>query len=267
MIQMLYEYSLAFMVLLQAIFVRYSFHSHEFVYWYRYHMNAIILCGGLSTRLGKITKDIPKILLDIGGRLVLDWQLEKLKSLGVKQIVLAAGHLAHVLRHMVGDERQGMVLTYAIEDKRLGTGGAIKHAWQYLEEPEEPTFVLNGDILYTIDFQDMASRLQPKSDGIILGARVEDASTYGTLVYTEEYHLTAFKEKEGKREPGYINGGLYLFTSRARSYFPHEDAFSVEYDVFPNMKELYVYESDSPWIDVGAPERLQWAREHHGEFI
>lgn len=230
-------------------------------------MNAIILCGGLSTRLGEITKDIPKILLDVGGKTVLDWQLQKLQPLGIQQIVLAAGHLAHVLRHAVGDERQGMAITYAIEDKRLGTGGAIKHAWQYLEAPDEPTFVLNGDILYTIDFQDMASRLQPESDGIILGARAEDASTYGTLAYTDEYHLTAFKEKEGKREPGHINGGLYLFTSRARSYFPPEDAFSVEYDVFPKMKELYVYESDLPWIDVGVPERLQWAREHWKEFV
>ena len=71
-------------------------------------MNAIILSGGLSTRLGEITKDIPKSLLDIRGKAMLDWQLEKLKDLGVTEVVLAAGHLAEVLEREVGSERLGM---------------------------------------------------------------------------------------------------------------------------------------------------------------
>ena len=230
-------------------------------------MNSIILCGGLSTRLGDITKEVPKILLEIGDKTILDWQLSKLKELGVSQVVLAAGHLAHVLRDTVGDQRMGMEIIYAIEDKKLGTGGAIKHAYEYLDAPEAPTFVLNGDILYSIDFADMASKLREGSDGILLGTKVDDASTYGTLEHDENNHLLAFKEKEGKEEPGYINGGLYLFTNNVHQYFPAEDQFSVEYDVFPKMKDLDVYLSDSVWIDVGVPERLDWAREHWNEFL
>lgn len=230
-------------------------------------MNAIILCGGLSTRLGDITKDIPKILLPVGEKTILDWQLEKLKTTGVNEVVLAAGHLAHVLRNVVGDERGGMRLIYAIEDKKLGTGGAIKHALTYVERPEEPSWILNGDILYSIDFGDMAGRLRSEGDGIIYGARVDDAFAYGTLEYDGQNHLHAFKEKEGKHEPGYINGGLYLFTKEAKKYFPAEDAFSIEYDVFPRMKDLDVYLSETPWVDVGVPERLEWARENWGQFV
>jgi len=229
-------------------------------------MNAIILCGGLSTRLGDITKDIPKILLKIGDKTVLDWQLEKLKSVGVKEVVLAAGHLAHVLQKEVGFVRQGISIIYAIEDKKLGTGGAIKHGLQYILKQEEPTVILNGDVLTTIDLANMVSRMPEKSDGIILGSYVEDVASYGTLNYDDKYHLKEFKEKEGVHKPGYQNGGVYIFKSQIKKYFPTSDAFSVEYDVFPKVKDLYVYESDRSWIDVGLPERLEWAKENWKDF-
>ncbi|MBI4427056.1 MAG: NTP transferase domain-containing protein [Candidatus Magasanikbacteria bacterium] len=225
-------------------------------------MNGIILCGGLSTRLGDITKNTPKILLEIGGKTVLDWQLEKLKSIGVKEVVLAAGHLAGVLKDTVSFFRLGLELIYAIEDKRLGTGGAIKHGLDYVEKPNEPTIILNGDVLTTVDLADMVSRLPENGEGIILGAYVDDVASYGTLVYDENYHLREFKEKEGIHQPGYQNGGVYIFNPQVKKYFPNREEFSVEYDVFPNMKNLYVYKSDRPWIDIGVPERLEWAREN-----
>ncbi len=223
-------------------------------------MNAIILCGGLSTRLGEITKSIPKILLEIKGRTVLDWQLEKLKKVGVTEVVLAAGHLNEVLYKEVGLERNGVKLTYAIEQERLGTGGAIKHAWGYIIN-NDPVIILNGDVLTTVDLVDMVKHLDVDSDGIILGTRVEDAASYGTLEYETDYHLKQFKEKEGLHQVGYINGGIYLFTKKAAAYFPEQKSFSIEYDVFPNMTDLYVYQSDRAWIDIGVPDRLAWARE------
>ena len=225
-------------------------------------MNAIILCGGLSTRLGEITKQIPKILLEIGPHSVLDWQIMQLKAAGVRRVVLAAGHLAQVLEANAGNMRYGVELLYAVEPKKLGTGGAIKHSLKYVPEPAEPTFILNGDILTTIDFQDMAAQLQPLSQGIILGTRVDDASALGTLDFDVDKKLLAFKEKEGKAVSAVINGGMYLFTPAASALFPDEDVFSIEYEVFPHMKELYVYVSDKPWIDIGVPERLAWAREN-----
>jgi len=226
-------------------------------------MRAIILCGGLSTRLGEITKSIPKILLDIRGQAILDWQLQKLKAVGVTEVVMAAGHLAHVLQQEIGPERQGIKMIYAIEPERLGTGGAIKFAWSYLPDNGEPVFILNGDILTSIDLPKMVSCLRSDSDGIILGAKVDDASAYGTLDFDYKYHLKQFKEKEGLKQPAYINGGYYLFNDRANNYFPSDkNVFSIEYDVFPLMRNLDVYASDRPWLDVGVPERLQWARDN-----
>ena len=229
-------------------------------------MEGIIVCGGLSTRLGDITKDIPKILLDIGGKTVLDWQLTKLQEVGVNHVVLAAGHLNGVLQRQIGNTRFGLDLTYAVEDKKLGTGGAIKYAWSFLREKNAPVFVLNGDILTTIQFKDMMKYLPSESDGIILAAYVDDVASYGTVLYDKDYHVEAFKEKEGVHKPGYQNGGVYLFTPEIQRYFPASDTFSVEYDVFPKVEQLYVYESDKPWIDVGLPERLAWARENWRTF-
>ncbi len=230
-------------------------------------MEAVIVCGGLSTRLGEITKDIPKILLKVGDKTVLDWQLIKLKEAGVDHVVLAAGHLNEALRRETGNSRFDMQITYAIEEKKLGTGGAIKNSWSFLREKDKPVFVLNGDILTTVSLHDMTKYLRPESDGVILAAYVDDVASYGTVTYDNDYHVSAFKEKEGLHKPGYQNGGVYLFTQHIRRYFPVSDVFSVEYDVFPNVEQLYVYESDKPWIDVGLPERLAWAREKWQTFL
>ncbi len=227
-------------------------------------MNAIILCGGLSTRLGEITKAVPKVLLEVKGKTVLDWQLEKLKAAGVAEVVLAAGHLAEVLKSMAGDERQGVRLVYAVEPEKLGTGGAIKFAWQHLKNTAAPSIVWNGDILTTVDITAMRDRLRSDSEGIILGARVDDAGTYETLAYDVDGRLREFKKRDGRANPGYINGGLYILTPAALQHFPSHAAFSMEYDVFPRMQNVDVFESHHPWIDIGVPERLTWAREKWG---
>ncbi len=165
----------------------------------------------------------------------------------------------------IGTKYDGVNFTYSIEKTRLGTGGAIKRALEYVPSPEEPTFVLNGDIMTAISLVDMSSKLDKDSDGLILGAKVDDAATYGTLVYDRNFHLKEFKEKEGIHKSGYINGGFYLFTPAVKKYFPQQANFSIEHDVFPFMKNLYVYESDESWIDIGQPERLASARENWHE--
>ncbi|MEK7625664.1 MAG: sugar phosphate nucleotidyltransferase [Patescibacteria group bacterium] len=228
-------------------------------------MNAIILCGGLSTRLGEITKTIPKVLLKIKGRTVLEWQTEKLRKVGITEVVLAAGHLSDTLFENVGIHLNGITFTYAIEQVKLGTGGAIKHALEYVSNSDDPTIILNGDVLTHVSVAEMINHLKPDGDGLILGTKVDDAAPYGTLVYDSKFHLKEFKEKEGKHQSGFINGGFYIFNPLIKKYFPNKDSFSIETEVFPLMKNLYVFESAEPWIDIGVPERLEWARENFPE--
>ena len=95
-------------------------------------MQAIILCGGLATLLGAVTKAVPKVLLDIADRTVLDWQLQLLKAAGVREVILASGHLHNVVYERVGGCRGGVRIRYAKEEQRLGTGGAIRNAMKQI---------------------------------------------------------------------------------------------------------------------------------------
>ena len=224
-------------------------------------MQAIILCGGLSTRLGKTTQKLPKILLKIGKRTVLEWQLELLSSAGVDEVILASGHLHDVLHTHVGEQCAGMTIRYAKEEKPLGTGGAIKNAFRFVEN--FPVFVLHGDILLkNISLSDMLSQLRPEMDGLLLGISVPDLTSYGEIVSDEQGRITEFREKQETSRPGCANGAVFLFNQSIIETFPKQDVFSIERDVFPFLSQLYVYKAEAEWIDIGVPERLEYARQH-----
>ena len=231
-------------------------------------MPAIILCGGLAARLGETTKTIPKILLDIADKTVLDWQIQLLRDANVREIILASGHLHHVLYERVGICRSGMRIRYAKEEKRLGTGGAIQNAMEQIQT--SPFFVLNGDILLpNFSLGEMLDRFHGGIMGLLLSVRVDDIRPYGQIVSDTDGRIQIFCEKQPACRAGYINGGVYLFNQRIADAFPTEqDSFSIERDVFPNVRDLYTLQTNADWIDIGVPEQLAYAREHfqNGEF-
>ena len=232
-------------------------------------MQAIILCGGLATRLGDTTKTVPKVLLDIAGRTVLEWQIQLLKDANVEEVILASGHLHNVLYARVSHHYAGVRVRYAKKEKRLGTGGAIQNAMRYITT--SPFFVLNGDVLLAnFSPQQMLSKFDRYMAGLLLSIRVPDIRPYGEIVSDNQGRITAFCEKQPVCRAGYINSGVYLFNETIADAFPTEqDSFSIERDVFPNVRDLYTLQvSDADWIDIGVPERLVSAREHfqNGDF-
>ena len=231
-------------------------------------MQAIILCGGLATRLGDTTKTVPKILLDIAGRTVLEWQIQLLKDANVQEVILASGHLHNVLYERVGEQYAGVRVRYTKEDKRLGTGGAIQNAMQRITT--SPFFVLNGDVLLAnFSIQQMLDKFYRDMAGLLLSIRVRDIRPYGEIVSDGEGRITAFREKQPTCRAGYINSGVYLFNQRISDAFPtQQDSFSIERDVFPNVRDLYTLQVDVDWIDIGVPERLAYARQNfqNGDF-
>ena len=226
-------------------------------------MQAIILCGGLSTRLGSVSANVPKILLEIGNGTVLDHQLRLLKDAAVDEVVLASGHLHDVLYSEVGESSQGIRIHYAREEIRLGTGGAIKNALQHISAT--PFFVLNGDILVK-DFplSKMSRHLRSEMDGLLLGVFTENISSFGEIESNEAGKVINFQEKRAAKRSGYANGAIYLLSRSITNYFPDRDVFSIERDVFPYVPNLYVLNTKIDWIDIGEPERLEYARRHFG---
>ena len=225
-------------------------------------MQAIILCGGLATRLGAAAKTVPKVLLEIAGKTVLEWQIRLLKEAGVTGIVLASGHLHDVLYARVGDHYAGMCIRYAKEEKRLGTGGAIQNAMQQMDT--SPFFVMNGDILL-VDFslREMLDCFREGMAGILLSVHVPDIRPYGEIVADGDGKIQAFREKQPTQRAGYVNGAVYLFDRSIADAFPDgQETFSMERDVFPSVSNLYALQTDAGWIDIGVPERLDYARKH-----
>jgi len=225
-------------------------------------MEAIILCGGLATRLGETAKTLPKILLEIAGKTVLEWQIQLLRDVGVNSVILASGHLHDVLYERVGDAYAGMRIRYAKEEKRLGTGGAVQNAMQQINT--SPFFVLNGDILIAnFSLREMLVRFEQGMTGVLLSVHVPDIRPYGEIVSDAAGKIQAFREKQPICRAGYVNGAIYLFDQSITDAFPSDqENFSMERDVFPDVSNLYTLETDADWIDIGVPERLAYARKH-----
>ena len=225
-------------------------------------MEAIILCGGLATRLGEAAKTVPKVLLEIAGKTVLEWQIRLLMEAGVTKVVLASGHLHDVLYERVGDDYAGMRIRYAKEEKRLGTGGAIQNAMKQIGT--SPFFVLNGDILIAdFSLRGMLDRFHEEMAGVLLSVHVPDIRPYGEIVSDDNGKIQAFREKQPTCRAGYVNGGVYLFNQSIADAFPNgQETFSMERDVFPSVSHLYALQTGADWIDIGVPERLDYAREH-----
>lgn len=225
-------------------------------------MQAIILCGGLATRLGETAKTLPKILLDIAGQTVLAWQMKMLKDVNVQEVILASGHLHDVLYERVGACYDGVHIHYAKEEKRLGTGGAIQNAMQQIHT--SPFFILNGDVLLNgFSLRAMLERFHKEMTGLLLSVRADDIRQYGEILSDNGGRITAFREKQSVYRTGYINGGVYLFNRKIIEAFPkHREVFSIERDVFPSVPNLYALKTEASWIDIGVPERLEYARQH-----
>lgn len=218
-------------------------------------MKAIILAGGRGTRLPESAKDIPKALVEVNSKSVIDHQLELLERHGVKEVVFALGFRNEQLISHINGKYE-----YVVESVPLGTGGAIKFASQKLNEP---FLALNGDILSDIDFSDFISRFKQQKDvvGSMALVWMENAKDYGLVLHNDN-KIHTFTEKPEEPTAGHINAGCYILTPEIFKEIDKEN-FSIEKEIFPKLasqKSLSAYIHKGKWIDMGTEERLKLAR-------
>ena len=222
---------------------------------------AIILAGGLGTRLGLV--DIPKSMADINGVPFLRLQIEHLRDQGIKDFVLCVGHLAEKVREYFEREKGNIRVNieYSHEKEPLGTGGAIKNAAQYING----TFLLlNGDDFSRVDLEKLIA-FHRKHGGI--GTVAVKSNLYSKdfgSVKLEEVKIKEFLEKDEKGT-GMINSGLYVFEREILNYIPSGRQVSLEKEVFPELAKKgllngFVY--NGVFFDIGNPERLEEFREY-----
>lgn len=222
-------------------------------------LNAIILAGGKATRMGELCKTTPKLLIKLcNGETILESQIKMLKKVGVTKCVLAVGHLKDVIKEQIGNKCLDVVIEYSEEETPLGTGGAFKQAFKYIDK-NDYCIGLNGDIyIPDINLNGMFGIYTPYSNIII--TTIKYIPPYGFVNGLNNDvgfgDVVSFSEKK----PVMINAGIYLFkpktlyTESAYELFP--DVGSIEKDVLENKAKCSYYLHDGIWFDVGTPESL-----------
>jgi D-glycero-alpha-D-manno-heptose 1-phosphate guanylyltransferase len=215
---------------------------------------AIVLAGGLGTRLRSVVPDMPKPMAPVAGRPFLGWILDQLSEAGFERAVLAVGYKFEAIRKHFGDRYRGLALRYSVEETPLGTGGAIRLALDHITS--SPVFVLNGDTYLDLDYPAMlANHLRTQATLSVAVCHVQDVSRYGTLDI-DGGAIANFREKGGSG-PGYINAGTYLLSAGLFEGIPAGEAFSFEQQLLaPRVREIQprAYLSDGLFIDIGVPD-------------
>jgi mannose-1-phosphate guanylyltransferase len=224
-------------------------------------MEAILLVGGLGTRLRPLTDNMPKPLLPVAGAPLIEHQIARAREAGVTHIVLATSFRADAFTDAVGDgARLGVRVSYAEEEEPLGTGGAIRNAAAQLQSgPDDPVLIFNGDI---IDGHDIAGQVALHRDGqadvTLYLTRVEDARAYGCVPTDETGRVTAFLEKMPEPVTDQINAGCYVFRRSVIDEIPAGRVVSVERETFPGLldagRTLLGHIETAYWRDLGTPD-------------
>lgn len=221
-------------------------------------MEAVILAGGLGTRLRPCIDNLPKPLAPIDGKPFLRYLLDYLYVNGVNRAIISTGYLAEAVEEFIGKSHRGMVVEYCRENYPLGTGGAIKKALAMCKT--EYPLVLNGDSFLDVDIAEM-KKFRKKSDcPITLAAKFVSSAENSGFVVTENGRLCGFTEK-GVTSSGLINGGVYFIKKDLLNCIS-EEKFSFEKAVLEKgLCETAVYESKGYFIDIGIPENYKKAQE------
>jgi NDP-sugar pyrophosphorylase family protein len=222
-------------------------------------VQAIVLVGGEGTRLRPLTFGTPKPMVPIANVPFLARTMERLHDAGIRDVILPAGYMPQAIVDYFGDGSSlGMKITYVIEETPLGTAGALKNVQQHITGP---FFVLNGDILTSLDLGAMLKFHEQKGGlGALHLIKVEDPSSFGCVVSDAEGRITTFVEKppKGEEPTNEINAGTYLLEPEVLDMIPEGRNVSIERETFPAIlaggKALYAYTTQDYWIDLGRPE-------------
>lgn len=230
---------------------------------------ALILAGGLGTRLRAAYAAGPKSMAPIAGRPFLDYLLRWLRSAGVQEVILCVGYKRSHIQRCVGKGRKwGLRVTYSIEKELLGTGGAVKKAARLIRG--KTVFVVNGDTFVNVDLKTMARfHRNRRALATLAVVKVPDHGRYGSLYLNTNGRVTAFLEKverdprskEVRMQP--INAGVYVLEKRLLNNIGARRPMSLEKNVFPELiatKKVYGLLKNAYFIDIGVPEDLRRAQ-------
>ena len=219
-------------------------------------MKAVVMAGGEGSRLRPLTSGIPKPLVPVVGKPVMEHILRLLKNHGITDVVVTLQYLGSAIRDYFGDGSDfGVDITYVVEDSPLGTAGSVKNAQEFLEEP---FIVISGDALTDIDLTKvMAYHQEKKASATIVLTSVSNPLEYGVVITNPDGTINRFLEKPswGEVFSDQVNTGIYVVEPAVLEMMPPATVVDWSGDVFPKMlanaMPLYGYLAPGYWCDIG----------------
>lgn len=222
---------------------------------------AIVLAGGLGTRLQEVLPETPKCMAPIGEKPFVAYVLDYLAASGISKVIISVGYRKDQVINYFGDSYKSLKLIYAIESEPLGTGGAIKSAFNFTSLDE--IFVLNGDTYFVPDLMKMTQQHTEYSADITIAVKqVPDASRYGKVITDPDGRITEFMEKQPDAGTGWINGGIYMLNRKIIDSIEVQK-FSLEHEIFRKQCSnfrMHAFRTDAFFLDIGIPADLEKAQ-------
>lgn len=221
---------------------------------------AVVLCGGLGTRLRAVVSDRPKALAEVNGQPFLAHLLKHLVTEGIREVLLSAGHLSEQIGAFVKEYApQGLKVQIVVETEPLGTAGALRLAAE-AAGLKGVFLAMNGDTFFTGSLQTLVeAHVRQDAQLTMALAKVSDIARYGAVSFDASSRcVTAFAEK-GRSGPGWINAGLYALSPDVLSSVPLGRPISLEREVLPSLigNGLFAVPfENASFLDIGTPEDL-----------
>ena len=231
---------------------------------------AIILAGGLGTRLRSVVADVPKCMAPVAGKPFLYYVIGHLKKEGITDFIFSVGYKSESIIDFVNEHHEkekGLNVSFSVEQEPLGTGGAIKMACS--KTSNQHVIVCNGDTLFTVRIAQLASvHEQQNADCTLVLKPMQNFDRYGVVETNENGRILSFKEKQ-YYQGGLINGGVYALNSRAflKENLPEQFSFEKDYlEKYVDSRKMFGVVQDEYFIDIGIPDDYERAQKELKQF-
>ena len=221
------------------------------------HLTAVVLAGGLGTRLRAVVQDRPKVMANVAGRPFLTYILDQIIHAGIKRAVVCTGYLADSISGVLNDNYQGLQLAYSQETTLLGTAGALRHAMPLVSA--FPILVFNGDSYLNVDLERFMQFHYARQSIMTLAlAKKQCSGAFGLVEIENGGFIKRFSEKESTGKSEWVNAGIYILEKQVVESIPSAQTVSLEREVLPKWVGcgLYGYAQQEEFFDIGTPSAL-----------
>ena len=227
-----------------------------------YPNRVVLMVGGLGTRLRPLTETTPKPMLNVGGKPILQTIVDRFAKYGFTNIVMCVGYKSNIIQDYFEDgSKFGVNIEYILEDKRMGTAGALS---LLKEKPQEPFFVMNGDLLTSVNFESMLEFHNQNSSNATMAVREYDLQVPYGVVNIEDGEIKSIEEKPIHKF--FVSAGIYMLNPKCIEYIPNDEFYDM-----PTLFEKLIEDSKKTvsfplreyWLDIGRIEEYERANREY----